>query len=987
MKRNSPNLIAKRKNRLALKVCLIYALLGASWILFSDKVAEILIKKAEWAVVISMTKGVAFVLFTAILLYLLIRRDMLRFLAAEEALGKSEALYRELVENANSIILRTDTGGNITFVNEYGLNFFGYSEEDLLGKNVVGSIVPEKRTTAGGASGGAIEELCVDLDRHGKSVCENVLRNGERVWIAWTSKSIGKQGQVEEFLSVGIDITERKQAADELTRVNLLLRTQQEASINGILSIDETGNIISSNQRFSGMWGVCEDLAVEGLNSRPLLKAIAEKVSGSRDFLERILGIDSELGQTGLHEIDLKDGRVFEAYSAPISGAEGSFHGHVWHFRDITERKLMERTAAEAEAKYRDIFENSVSGIYQVDLDGRVLTVNRTIADILGYDSPEEMSENINHDARQLYVRPERRNDLIRLIGERGVAREFVVEFYRKDKSAVWVCLDVRAVRGADGEIKYTEGTCRDVTAQKLMEQAVVRAEEKYRHIFENSIIGIFQVSREGHFLNMNQALAGSLGYESPEIASQEVGYVKNLFVHPERHEELLWLIKSKGLVEQFEIEFFRKDKSVIWGSLNVNTIRGPDGRVVYLDGAMQDITDRKLLRARLDQAQRMEAIGTLAGGIAHDFNNILTPIIGYAELSLISLPEESRLARNMRQVLLSANRAKDLIKRILTISRETGNEPKPVQVSLIIEEVLKLLRSSLPSTIEIRQAIEEEASDCTTMAEPTQIHQVLMNLCTNGAHAMRAKGGTLTVGLSGTEVVQLSGIDAVDIEPGFYLRLTVADTGQGMDETVQERIFDPYFTTKGPEEGTGLGLAIVYGIVKNLRGAITVSSKPGQGAAFEVYLPGNKTPEVSAALLAEPLPSGSGRVLLVDDEVPIVDMTREMLESLGYEVVARHNGADALEVFLSDPQGFDAVITDMTMPKMTGADLAGEILAIRADMPIILCTGFSDGFDEDKAKASGIGGFLMKPVAMRDLALALGDMVAGGIREPSISR
>ncbi|MDR3557419.1 MAG: response regulator [Syntrophobacteraceae bacterium] len=401
----------------------------------------------------------------------------------------------------------------------------------------------------------------------------------------------------------------------------------------------------------------------------------------------------------------------------------------------------------------------------------------------------------------------------------------------------------------------------------------------------------------------------------------------------------------------------------------------------------MQDVTDKKLLRARLDQAQRMEAIGTLAGGIAHDFNNILTPIIGYAELSRIAIPEDIKLARNMRQVLLSANRAKDLIKRILTISRETGNEPKPVQVSLIIEEVLDLLRSSLPSTIEIRQAIEEEAMDCTTLAEPTQIHQVLMNLCTNGAHAMRAKGGALTVGLAGTEVVQFSGIGTVDIDPGFYLRLTGADTGQGMDETVQERIFDPYFTTKGPEEGTGLGLAIVYRIVKNLRGAITVSSKLGQGAAFEVYLPGTKTPEVFPAPPAEPLPSGSGRVLLVDDEIPIVDMTREMLESLGYEVVARHNGADALEVFLSDPQGFDAVITDMTMPKMTGADLAGEILAIRADMPIILCTGFSDGFDEGKAKAAGIGAFLMKPVAMRDLALALGHMVAGGKWNPSISR
>ncbi len=299
------------------------------------------------------------------------------------------------------------------------------------------------------------------------------------------------------------------------------------------------------------------------------------------------------------------------------------------------------------------------------------------------------------------------------------------------------------------------------------------------------------------------------------------------------------------------------------------------------------------------------------------------------------------------------------------------------MQVSLLVKEALKLLRSSLPSTIEIRQSLHPDAIESTTMADPTRIHQVLMNLCTNAAHAMRAEGGTLAITLENIDIGQSAGIGYPDLRAGPYLRLSVADTGCGMDAAVQRRIFDPYFTTKGPNEGTGLGLAVVYGIVKDLSGSIAVSSEPGKGATFDVYFPRTETIPAPSTELSEILPTGHGLVLVVDDEKFIVDMIEEMLETLGYETVPRYSSVDALEAFRARPQSFDLVITDMTMPHMTGLDLAREILATRPRTPIILCTGFSEMLDEKRIKQLGFEGLLLKPVSTRDLAVAASKAVS----------
>ncbi len=385
-------------------------------------------------------------------------------------------------------------------------------------------------------------------------------------------------------------------------------------------------------------------------------------------------------------------------------------------------------------------------------------------------------------------------------------------------------------------------------------------------------------------------------------------------------------------------------------------------------------------IEVQMRQAQKMEAIGTLAGGIAHDFNNILGIILGYAEITLLSTPPATSVHNNLQQVVKASRRAKDLVKQILTFSRQGEQERKPLPVNPIVKETLKLLRAVLPTSIEIRQSIEEpERGAFVVMADSTQIHQVLMNLCTNASYAMREKGGILEVRLCEVDFSRFDIARPADLNPGSYVRLSVGDTGPGMEQAVLERIFDPYFTTKGPGEGTGLGLAVVHGVVRSHGGAITACSQPGKGTEFHVYLPRMESKAAAEETESLPLPGGGETILFVDDEMMLAYVGTKILKSLGYEVVTRMGSIEALDVFRAQPHKFDLVITDMTMPEMSGLELAEEFLRIRPGMPIILCTGFSAVATPEKVKAAGIRGLLMKPLTMNEVAKKVREVLDEG--------
>jgi len=390
--------------------------------------------------------------------------------------------------------------------------------------------------------------------------------------------------------------------------------------------------------------------------------------------------------------------------------------------------------------------------------------------------------------------------------------------------------------------------------------------------------------------------------------------------------------------------------------------------------GIIRDISKLRQLEKQLRQAQKMEVIGTLASGIAHDFNNILSIIMGYIELSLDSRTNPTVIRQNLKQVLNASHRAKDLVQQILTFSRRGEKEKGPVKISSLVKEVIKLMRASLPSTIEIHQDISK--TEYVALADPTQLHQVLMNLCTNAAQAMMEEGGMLKIELSDLNR-DMEAIYEEPLPPSPYLRLTVSDTGCGMTPEIQEQIYEPFFTTKKSGEGTGMGLAVVKGIVKNHDGEISVESEPGKGTSFHLFLPLLHEDTWNEQEKKEGVtPGGDEHVLLVEDEPVLLNIVKRMLERLGYQVVSKANGMEALETFRANPQDFDVVITDLTMPGMTGIQLARELIKIEPEIPIIICTGFNEGINREHLRNLGMQGFIMKPYSSEKLSLAIRDVL-----------
>ncbi len=684
--------------------------------------------------------------------------------------------------------------------------------------------------------------------------------------------------------------------------------------------------------------------------------------------------------QPGEPEYDPKDALSIRSYLImalhPQSGQPWEFgmhqcsHARVWTdrettlFREISGRirdalsiLLILRDLKASEQKFRSLVESSSDWIWAINAQGQYTYASPQVQTILGFQ-PEEIIGKSVFD-----LMPPAEADRSARIYETAVkAKEPIIklENIRLNKQGRPVFMETSCVPIFDdsGALCGYQGIDRNITKRKRVERALRESEEKYRSIMESMDELTYICSSDFRIEYMNPAMVRKFGRDATGEICHQALYSSE--------EPCTWCEHKRVMQgEVVKSELVRPNSNEVY-SISHAPIFHTDGSISKLS-IHRDITNIKNMEDRIHQAQKMESIGNLASGIAHDFNNILTPIIGMSELLLEDFPPQSQEYEYLSEILGAGRRGGDLVKQILSFSRQSVHELTPIRVQKVLKEVLKLVRATIPAYIRI---IKDIQTDCGLVkADPTQIHQVAMNIITNASHAVDSKGGVIKVRLKET-VLQQGQIQDSLLATGRYVHLSISDNGRGMPPDLLTKIFEPYFTTKKRGKGTGLGLAVAYGIIKKHQGEIKVSSQVGKGTTFNIYLPLMETEDVKLPDNSpQALSTGNEHILLVDDEVPIAKLEKMMLERLGYQVTMRVNSLEALEAFKANPNAFDLVMTDMAMPHIAGDELARELIALKPDIPVIITTGFSERITEIKAKALGIKGFLKKPIIKAQMA------------------
>ncbi len=1125
----------------------------------------------------------------------------------KECLLSNEDHFKTFFMNAPMPYQSLDENGNLIEVNETFLSVLGYSREELIGRNFNALLHPDwieyfnanflRLVAAGEISGVEFEMLKKD---------------GSAILASFNGKvQHDDEGHFLRTHCIFQDITERRQAENTLKESETRFRTIfEQAAIGVALTESQTGRLIRINQRYCNMVGY----TLEEMSEKKTFQEITHPgdLQADLDNMAKILA--GEIREFTLEKRYIHKNGSIVWVNLTVSptwrpGEEPRYHIAV--VEDITERKNAEKALRESERKYRELIELSPVGIFKSNSDGRIVFVNPKMTRILGADSHQEVIDKYQDLNRDLYIDPDRRNEFIELIKDKGGVENFEYEARSLKGKRIWLSVNAKAREKLSDGTLIIDGFATNITERKQAEKALRDSEEKYRILFENANDAIFihdkqarmlavnmvaceqlgythaelmtltvqqinspeeaekvrvrmsklmeqgyltfetnHVSKDGSFLptevssrritwdgrpaimsicrdiserkraedallNENKIIDAILesspgilylyndqaklvrwnkkhelmtGYSSEELYGKDIldwfkgddaslsavkEYLKNTFEKGfgeieadlqrkdgskipmfltassltiddkpyfvgigiditerkrtdeerillssviEQAEEnvlitddrrtILYInpaferssgytcdeIKGKKLKtlrsDQHDEDFYQEAKKIldqgkVWMGVIIN--RGKNGTSFEIEGTISPIRNttgsithyvavgRNMSRFRrmereLQQLQKLEALGTLAGGIAHDFNNVLSAIMGYIELELLGASEGSKTSIRMKHAYSACCRARDLIKQILAFSRQSGQQLKPIKIAPIIMDAVQMLRATLPTTIDIRLTMKEAHS--VILGDLTQLHQIIVNLCTNAAHAMRDKGGILEIGVYNADIDDVQAEEYLDLKPGSYVQIAVTDTGHGMDSKTLEQIFDPFFTTKGPGEGSGIGLSVVHGIVKSYGGMIAAHSEIGKGSSFEIFFPRIEvTSAVPDAGSTAELPTGSERILFVDDEEMIVTVTTEMLKNLGYEVVPANRGLEALQLFKTNINQFHLVITDLTMPDMTGIELAYELLRIQSDIPIILGTGFISKEVREKAKSTGILEIIMKPFNLNKMA------------------
>jgi len=813
-----------------------------------------------------------------------------------------------------------------------------------------------------------------------------------------TRLEVARQRLQEANERMRTEMAERKRVEEAFIRAQRHAESVVETIREPLLVLTADLKVISANQSFYRTFKVTpeetEGRFIYSVGNHqwdiPLLRKLLEEIVPQNSQFTGF-EVDHEFPVIGPKSMLLNARRIYQQGK----GTEMILLA----IEDITEQNQARKGLQVSETRYRRLFEAAQDGILILDADtGQILDVNPFLIKMLGFSHEDFLGRKLweigafkDIEASQAafsalqtrgYVRYE---DLPLQTREgRFIAVEFVSNSYLVDHQKVIQC------------------NIRDITERKKADEKLRGREEHYRSYIELTGQLAWTTNAGGQIVEDIPLWRKFTGQSEEE--TKGAGWAKALHPDDVQHTLDVWnnavtaksayeveyrIRRYDGIYRHFlarGVPFFQDDGNMQgWVGTCIDITERKQAEEVLrmaheaLESRVQERTSklaqankelreeiarREKVEEQLLQTQKLESVGTLTGGIAHDFNNMLGAIVINSEMALLGLPVGSGIHNNLDLILKSAIRGRDLVRQMLLFSRKSEKKQEVISLIPLIKETFKLLRSSLPATIQMKLLQETEFD--TVYGDPSQIQQVVMNLCTNAAHAMRGKTGVIDISLQAT-TLGLMDLPEADMEPGEYVILSVKDTGSGMDAEVKKRIFEPFFTTKSVGEGTGLGLSVVYGIVKGHRGNITVYSEPGKGSIFRVYLPKVDTASVEEAEVLKPLPRGKERILFVDDEEIIVNSVRNMLEHLGYKVTTLMDSEEALKLFSANPWQFDLVMSDQTMPFMTGEDLGREMMRIRPDIPIVLCTGYSDIISSEKAKAFGFRGYIMKPFSVRE--------------------
>jgi len=784
-----------------------------------------------------------------------------------------------------------------------------------------------------------------------------IVQSTDRIkWIQLTSRPSAQQVD-SQFIWSGVilDITDRKRAEEALKESEKKYRAYFNLPQVGIAITSPDKGWIEANQALCDLLG----FGWEELRSLTWSElTYPDDLETDLPLFQRVMQGEIDNYAMDKRFVRKDGGIVWVALSVHcIRNDDGGVECFIAHLNDITDRKEAEKAVKRSESMQKKMVANIGDVIVNIDQDGINKYKSPNIEKLFGW-KPEDVVgastwENVHPEDLE-----SAQNFFRALIREPNAVGTTECRYKCKDGSYRWIQFTGSNLLH-DSDIRGILGNYHDITERKKAEQSLRESETRFKALHNASFGGI-AIHDKGIILECNQGLSEITGYSVTELIGMD-----GLMLIAEKSRNTVMNNIVTSYEKPYEATGLRKNGEEFPLRIEARNIpyKGKNVRTVEF----RDITEQKKIEEQLRQTQKMDTIGTLAGGIAHDFNNILFPIIGYSEMLLEDAPEDSSQRASLNEINIAALRARDLVKQILTFSRQDSVEVKLIKIQPIIKEALKLVRSTIPTSISIKQYIQTDP--IIIKADPTQIHQILMNLATNAFHAMEDTGGVLKVDLREIEFGEKD-VLSPGMESGPYVCLAVADTGIGMDEDLIDKIFDPFFSTKEHGKGTGMGLSVVHGIVQGTGGGIQVNSKLGEGTEFCVYLPVVKnSSDKKETQPKEPILTGTERILLVDDEEAIVFMEKQMLERLGYQVVSRTSSVEALEAFLAYPDKFDVVITDMAMPNMSGHQLASELIKIRPDIPVLLCTGFSENMTEEKAASLGIKDFLMKPIVMQDLS------------------